>query len=152
MFTFSDTGTQGKNCMPNILETARQNADLSLAIIMFQRAGLEDIFNCPGPFTVQFPTNAAIEQVDASLLDFLLQPENQEELRNLMLYHILPGLVKTAALVPGPLPTLFDGRPVNVGLNPTTFNDATVITADVPACNGLINMIDRVLTFLPGRK
>jgi uncharacterized surface protein with fasciclin (FAS1) repeats len=142
MFTFSDTGTQGKNCMPNILETARQNADLSLAIIMFQRAGLEDIFNCPGPFTVQF----------ASLLDFLLQPENQEELRNLMLYHILPGLVKTAALVPGPLPTLFDGRPVNVGLNPTTFNDATVITADVPACNGLINMIDRVLTFLPGRK
>jgi hypothetical protein len=142
--------SEGAGCSPNILDTAREMSELSLAVILFERAGLTDIFDCAGPFTVQLPTNDAVENVDAALLDFLLRPENQAELMNLMLYHILPGSFPTADLVPGPTPTLASGAAeVVISLNPTMFNNATVLMADITACNGLINTIDSVLTFLP---
>lgn len=141
--------TDGAGCSPNILDTARENSELSLAVILFERAGLTGIFDCAGPFTVQLPTNEAIENVDAALLDFLLRPENQAELMSLMLYHVLPGSFPTSDLVPGPTPTLASGAEVVISLNPTMFNNATVLMADIAACNGLINTIDTVLTFLP---
>jgi uncharacterized surface protein with fasciclin (FAS1) repeats len=141
--------TDGAGCSPNILDTARENSELSLAVILFERAGLTGIFDCAGPFTVQLPTNAAVENVDASLLDFLLRPENQAELMSLMLYHVLPGSFPTSDLVPGPTATLASGAEVVISLNPTMFNNATVLMADIAACNGLINTIDTVLTFLP---
>lgn len=144
--------TEGAECSPNILDTAREMSELSLAVILFERAGLTEIFDCAGPFTVQLPTNDAVENVDAALLDFLLRPENQEELMNLMLYHVLPGSFPTADLVPGPTPTLASDAEVVVSLNPTMFNNATVLMADIAACNGLINTIDSVLTFLPTGK
>jgi uncharacterized surface protein with fasciclin (FAS1) repeats len=143
--------TEGAGCSQNILDTAREMSDLSLAIILFERAGLSGIFDCPGPFTVQLPTNEAIENVDASLLDALLQPDNQMQLRLLMLYHVIPGRFPTADLTPGPIPTLADVD-VEVSLNPTSFNDAEVLMPDIPACNGLINTIDTLLTFLPTGK
>jgi uncharacterized surface protein with fasciclin (FAS1) repeats len=135
----------------NVLDTARGDPDLSLAVILFERAGLTEIFSCPGPFTVQFPTNSAVELVDASVLDFLLRPENQAELMNLMLYHVLPGEFPTSTLQPGPTRTLANAgtAEVIVSQNPTMFNGATVILADISACNGLINTLDAVLTFIP---
>ena len=143
--------TEGAGCSPNILDTAREMSELSLAVILFERAGLTEIFDCAGPFTVQLPTNAAVENVDAALLDFLLRPENQAELMNLMLYHVLPGSFLTADLTPGPTTTLASAEVV-ISLNPTMFNNATVLMADIAACNGLINTIDSVLTFLPTGK
>jgi uncharacterized surface protein with fasciclin (FAS1) repeats len=150
MYNFGGS-TGGDGCTPNVLDTARDDPDLSLAVILFERAGLTDILSCGGPFTVQLPTNEAIENVDASLLDFLLRPENKEELLNLMLYHVLPGSFPTSALQSGPTPTLAnDGEAeVTISKNPTMFNNSTVIMADISACNGLINTIDSILTFLP---
>ena len=148
-----EKGEQG--CTPNVLEEARSNPDLSLAVILFERAELADIFTCPGSFTVLFPTNSAIEMVDASLVEFLLQPENILELQNLMLYHVLPGYFPSPGLTNGQLiETLFPRRDVEVTVTPDTimFNDATVVTPDIEACNGLIHTISQVLTFLPPRK
>jgi uncharacterized surface protein with fasciclin (FAS1) repeats len=145
-----DGPTDGAGCTPNILDTAREDPDLSLAVILFERAGLMELFDCPGPFTVQFPTNDALENIDESILVFLL--ENQEELTNLMLYHVLPGSFPTSELEPGPTPTLAQGAEVVISLNPTKFNNSTVIMADISACNGLINTIDTILTLLPTSK
>lgn len=137
--------------MPNILDVARMNPDFSLAVILIERANLTAIFSCAGPFTVQLPNNAAISNIDATQLNFLLLPENQDVLRNVILYHIVPGSFPTTALRPGTYPTLSPGNNVTVTLNPTMFDNATVITPDVQACNGIINGIDRLLTFLnPG--
>lgn len=141
--------TDGAECTPNLLEVARGRDELTLAVILIERAGLSEIFTCAGPFTLQLPTNAAVENVDASLLDFLLLEENQEELKNLMLYHLLPGNFPTADLIPGPTETLLEDQNVEVSLNPAMFNTASVVTPDIPGCNGIINAIDQLLTFLP---
>ena len=154
-FDFGNPEKGVEGCMPNVLEEARSNPDLSLAVILFERAELTDIFTCPGSFTVLFPTNSAIEMVDAALIEFLLQPENIRELQNLMLYHVLPGFYPSTGLTNGMLiETLFPRRDVEVTVTADSimFNDATVVTPDTEACNGLIQTISQVLTFLPPRK
>jgi uncharacterized surface protein with fasciclin (FAS1) repeats len=131
----------------NLLDKARQDPDLALAVILIEKAGLVYLLSCTlGPFTAQLPTNQAVMNIDADALDFLLQPANQDKLQDLMLYHIVPGNYTTADLQPGPLPTLLQGTTVEVSLNPTMFNTANVVTADIMACNGNINTVDQILT------
>lgn len=154
MFDYEDPESGEEGCTPNVLEQARTDPELSLAVILFERAELTEIFTCPGAFTALIPTNAAIENVDAALIEFLLQPENRRELQNLMLYHILPGYYPSSGLVNGPIETLFVNRDVEVTVSPDSimFNEATVLDADIEACNGLIYTLNEVLTFLPPRK
>lgn len=147
-FTFgdgSDVQTQTAACSPNIVEVASTIDELSLVSILIDRAGLAPVFDCPGPFTVQLPTNDAIEKLDGDLLQYLLQPQNIGELRNLMLYHIIPGLYSTMDLPAGPVNTLLNGRPVEVRVIPPGFNDIDVVTGNIQACNGIIHTIRSVL-------
>jgi uncharacterized surface protein with fasciclin (FAS1) repeats len=150
MFTF-DGETGGANCMPNILEVARQLPEFALSVTLIERAGLEDIFSCPGPFTANLPTNAAWDDVDASFLELILRPENADQLDDLLLYHILPGLYPSKSLVPGPLETL-SGETVTVSLNPTAFNGVEVGQSDIEACNGLLNSLRNLLLPFAARK
>jgi uncharacterized surface protein with fasciclin (FAS1) repeats len=133
------------DCSPNILEVASTIGDLNLVLLLIKRAGLEPIFDCPGPFTVQLPTNAAIDQLDGDLLTYLLQPQNIGELRNLILYHIIPGRYSTTDLRDGPVATLLNGFTVEVQDLPPGFNEVDVVTGDIKACNGFIHTIDGVL-------
>jgi uncharacterized surface protein with fasciclin (FAS1) repeats len=135
----------GENCGPNILETARDDPDLSDIVALIDAAGLSPIFDCAGPFTALLPTNDAISEIDRDVLEALLLPENQDELQSLLLYHILPGATLSDDFAAGPQDTLLEGEDVIVGLDPFTFNDATVISPDIVACNGYINKLDGVL-------
>ena len=48
-FTFDDRRRlQAGECSPNILDSATENLDLSLIVSLFQVAGLDEIFDCPG--------------------------------------------------------------------------------------------------------
>ena len=105
-----------------------------------------------GPFTALLPTDAAFADLDQGLLDELMLPENIETLRNLLLYHILPGATRTTEFTAGPTDTLFTGNQVEVSLNPLLFDSADVVTPDIVACNGYIDVIDTVLDPFAGRK
>jgi uncharacterized surface protein with fasciclin (FAS1) repeats len=132
---------EGENCSPNALETARKNPNLSIYVDAIEQAGLEEIFDCAGPFTVLAPTNAAFQK-NPALLDFLLTHPNK--LQQVLLYSIVPGFFLTTRLEPGPLETLL-GENVMVKVDPTRFNQAGVVDSDILACNGVINTIDDVL-------
>jgi uncharacterized surface protein with fasciclin (FAS1) repeats len=144
MFTF-DGKTEGANCMPNILEVARQIPEFALTVTLIERAGLTDIFSCPGPFTGNLPSNAAWDDVDPAFLELILRPENVGQLEDLLLYHFLPGRFPSASLVPGPLETLLSGESVDVTVNPTAFDGVEVEQADIQACNGLLNELRSLL-------
>jgi uncharacterized surface protein with fasciclin (FAS1) repeats len=140
-----DGETEGANCMPNLLEIARELPEFALTVTLIERAGLEEIFSCPGPFTGLFPTNAAWDDVDPAFLEILLRPENAEQLEDLLLYHILPGSYPSASLEPGPIETLLSGESVTVSLNPIMFDDSGVSDVDITACNGLLYALRSVL-------
>jgi uncharacterized surface protein with fasciclin (FAS1) repeats len=143
MYIF-DGDTEGDNCMPNLLEVAREFPEFALTVTLIERAGLEEIFNCGGPFTGLFPTNEAWDDVDPAFLELILRPENADQLKELLLYHVLPGSYPSASLEPGPIETL-SGENVEVSLNPIMFNDAGVSDSDILACNGLLYALRSIL-------
>jgi uncharacterized surface protein with fasciclin (FAS1) repeats len=143
-YTF-DGNDDNKFCRPKVLEVAKKNPDLSIVIMLIEAAGLEDIFDCSGPFTLLLPTNEAFEKVDG-LVPKLLLRENLDVLKELLLYHTLAGSFPSSNLVAGPLETLA-GITVQVSKNPIMFNDDVgVILPDQTACNGLFYVLDGILT------
>lgn len=151
MFTF-DGETEGANCMPNILEVARQIPEFALTVTLIERAELTDIFSCPGPFTGNLPSNAAWDDVDPAFLELLLRPDNVDQLEDLLLFHFLPGRFPTTSLAPGPIETLLPGESVSVSVNPIAFNGVEVGQADIQACNGLLNELRSLLIPFGTRK
>jgi len=139
----------GPLCDPNVLETMRQNDDLSTFVKLLEDAGLAEIFMCPGPFTCLAPTNEAFEALDSDTLAELLLPGNNDKLQDLLLYHIVPGLYLSEDFEDGSLETLLDEQRVSVTIDPILFNGrATIVEEDIIACNGAIQAIDDVL--VPG--
>jgi uncharacterized surface protein with fasciclin (FAS1) repeats len=76
---------------------------------------------------------------------YLADVKNENELRDVLLYHILPGLTFVDDFTTGMIDTL-EGNLVDVKVDPLIFNDvATVEESDIEACNGIINIINEIL-------
>ena len=148
-FTFEELMANGQNSTRNILAVASDDPDLSIVVGLIEDAGLEKIFDCPGPFTALLPQNSAFAALDPAYLAFLRDPANRNELQDLLLYHILPGATQADDFRAGASDTLLLGKNVDVGVSPLTFDDANVVTPDILADNGLIDKIDTVLTPFP---
>ncbi len=128
---------------PNIVEIAASNADFSTLVTAVQAASLVETLQGSGPFTVFAPNNAAFAKLPAETLNGLLQ--NPEKLRQILLYHVVPGRVRSTDLVAGKVVTA-QGAAVTVNLTGgVTVNDSSVIATDIEASNGIIHVIDTVL-------
>lgn len=120
-------------------------------------AGLDDeLDDCEfGPVTLFAPTNEAFaalaDALDVEVEDLLALPD----LEDILLYHLLPGVVESGDLpAPGSsesFETLLDGQEIEIevveddGVQVIINGIAFVIEADHEACNGVIHVIDAVL-------
>jgi uncharacterized surface protein with fasciclin (FAS1) repeats len=131
-----------------IAETAARTPQLGTLNRLIAEAGLADTLKGPGPFTVFAPTDAAFKALPAKTLAELSQ--NREQLRAVLTYHVLPGAVKSADVKNGAVKTV-NGKNVAVAKAGSfvTFDEALVTQADVPASNGVVHVIDKVI--LPPR-
>jgi len=106
-----------------------------------------------GPFTVFAPSNEAFDAVDPRVLAELLQTQNQGLLQELLLYHILPGVILADDFANGVVETL-SGEDILVTAPPLQINDAIVLDADLLGCNGVLHVVDSILIpegkFQPG--
>jgi uncharacterized surface protein with fasciclin (FAS1) repeats len=111
---------------------------------------LVDALEGPGPFTVFAPPNNAFLSLPDGTLDYLLLPENKQLLTNILLYHVVPGYYLRNDFISGDLMTLY-GDAVLIGVTATSVlvNDASIIIPNIEACNGIIQVIDKVL-LIPG--
>lgn len=116
---------------------------------LIELAGLTEYFMCSGPFTLLAPTNDAFDGLDAATLDELLLPVNQDKLKDLLLYHIVPGLILSDDFEDGSIDTLLVDQSISVTVDPVQFNGrADIVEADIISCNGVIHAINDVL--VPG--
>lgn len=129
----------------DIVDVASSDPNFSTLVQAVQEADLVDTLQGEGPFTVFAPTNAAFNDLPAGTLDALLQPENEDLLTEVLTYHVVPGEVTSDELETGVVDTLNGGVAVNVSPGRVVVNNASVIQADVPASNGVIHAINRVL-------
>ena len=98
-----------------------------------------------GPFTVFAPTDEAFAAagIDLAALD---NDEGKATLTDILLYHVVAGAVPSSAVTDGMSATAVNGDDLSFSVGDgVKVNDANVVLADVPASNGVIHVIDKVL-------
>jgi len=131
----------------DIVDTAIAAGSFSTLVAAVQAAGLVDTLRSPGPFTVFAPTDEAFAALPAGTVESLLLPENKAKLTDILTYHVVAGRFLSAEFI-GQRASVATVQGDNVhvdGTNGVRINDATVITPDVTASNGVIHVIDSVL-------
>ncbi len=133
-----------------IVEVATEAGDFTTLVAAVDAAGLVDTLNSEGPFTVFAPTDAAFE---AALEALGLTAEellaDTELLTSVLTYHVLPieAPAETVLTLDGETVATVNGAEVLVTIDDGTVkvDEATVVTTDIAASNGLIHVIDSVL-------
>lgn len=144
----------------NIVENAVNSKDHTTLVAAVKAADLVDVLSSEGPFTVFAPTNAAFDNLPKGTVDTLLKPENKELLQTILKYHVVAGKWNAADVAKlikegngkAQLKTVSDGT-----LTAWAKGDAVYITdengvsakvtiADVNQSNGVIHVVDGVLT------
>ncbi|MBC7544524.1 MAG: fasciclin domain-containing protein [Candidatus Sericytochromatia bacterium] len=130
----------------NIVEVAQGNPNFSTLVSAIQAADLAETLKGAGPFTVFAPTNAAFDKLPAGALQALLQ--DKQKLRAVLLLHVIKGKVTAAeAMKKSGAVSTVQGQNVTLRTEggKVMINNATVITPDIAASNGVIHVIDAVL-------
>ena len=131
-----------------IPETAAAAKSFSTLLAAAEAAGLAETLGGEGPFTVFAPTDEAFSKLPEGTVQSLLKPENKQKLVDLLKYHVVSGRVYSdQALEAGSAKTLLDSS-IRIGLKngAACINDSKLIKTDLDASNGVIHVIDRVLT------
>jgi uncharacterized surface protein with fasciclin (FAS1) repeats len=129
-----------------IVDVAVGTPELSTLVAAVQAGDLAGTLSGPGPFTVFAPVNAAFEALPDGTVETLLQPANQDQLRSVLTYHVVPGRIMSSDLTDGAKVTTVEGTELTISLDGgAKVNDAQVVTADVEASNGVVHLIDGVL-------
>lgn len=130
----------------NIVEVASGNESFSTLATAIEAAGLADtLSNSDSNYTVFAPTNEAFNQLPDGTLEYLLQPENQEVLQRVLSYHVLPEQVGSSEISGGEIESLDGGLVTEVTDEGVVVNNASVVTPDIEASNGVIHAVNRVL-------
>ncbi|GAB4540769.1 MAG: hypothetical protein Tsb0014_32250 [Pleurocapsa sp.] len=130
----------------NVVEVASGDENFSILVQAVQAAGLADTLADSGSsYTVFAPTNEAFSQLPDGTLEYLLQPENKEVLQQVLSYHVLPKEVTSDKISGGEVETLDGGLITEVNEDGVVVNNASVVTPDIQASNGVIHAVNRVL-------
>jgi uncharacterized surface protein with fasciclin (FAS1) repeats len=143
----------------NIVENAVNSKDHTTLVAAVKAAGLVEILQSAGPFTVFAPTNMAFEMLPAGTVDNLLMKESKPALTTVLTYHVVAGkwngadiakLIKdgkgTAQVntVAGKnLWIYMEGK--KIAIKDENGGVAYVTIKDVNQSNGVIHVIDHVL-------
>ena len=144
----------------NIVENAVNSKEHTTLVAAVQAAGLVDVLMSDGPFTVFAPTNAAFDKLPKGTVETLLKPENKEMLQPILKYHVAAGKWSAKEIIDaikkgngkysfktvsgGTLTAWMKGK--DVYITDENGNSAKVTIADVNQKNGVIHVIDAVVT------
>lgn len=127
----------------NIVETAADAGAFTTLLAAAEAAGLVETLSGEGPLTVFAPTDEAFAALPEGTVEGLLA--DTEALTAVLTYHVVAGAVMSGDLTDGMTAATVNGAEITVSLDPVMINDATVVTADIEASNGVIHVIDSVL-------
>lgn len=140
----------------NIVELAQSNPNLSSLVDAVVEANLAATLSGPGPFTVLAPTDEAFAEFMSDNGWATVQDIPDEALTQTLLNHVISGTVTSTDLIGmgrGYTNTLADGPSNNkISLlfdtnNGVVFNNGAEVTvADVEASNGIVHVVDKVIT------
>jgi uncharacterized surface protein with fasciclin (FAS1) repeats len=131
----------------DIVDVAVSAGQFNTLAAALEAAGLVSTLKSEGPFTVFAPTDSAFAALPAGTVESLLKPENRNRLTAILTYHVVPGKVMAADVVNLSEAATVNGAEIAIKVvdGNVMINDATVVSADVDASNGVIHVIDKVI-------
>eukprot|EP00903_Cladosiphon_okamuranus_P001100 g1098.t1 len=125
----------------DIVDTAVGAGSFNTLVAAVQAAGLVDTLKGDGPFTVFAPTDEAFAKLPEGTVENLLKPENKDQLIAVLTYHVVPGKVMSSDIA-GKKAEVASVQGGEISVDATDgvkVDNATVVTADVEASNGVIH-------------
>lgn len=147
----ADPATQAPPKDPNapkdIVDVAVGSKDHTTLVAALKAADYVDSLTNPGPFTVFAPTNGAFDKLPKGTVEGLVKPEKKTDLRRVLQYHVLVSTYQAKDFKDGQVLGTASGGKVTMHVKDgkVLVNDA-VIVASVPAANGIVHVVDGVLT------
>ncbi len=129
----------------DIVATASSAGSFNTLVAAVQAAGLVETLQSAGPFTVFAPTDEAFAKLPDGTVEALIA--NPDQLREILLYHVVPGKVMAADVVGLSSATTAQGSDISIMLadGGVRINDANVTATDIETSNGVIHVIDTVI-------
>ncbi|QXD31048.1 fasciclin domain-containing protein [Candidatus Pelagisphaera phototrophica] len=131
----------------DIVEVASSAGVFNTLVAAVTAADLVATLQGEGPFTVFAPTDEAFAKLPEGTVETLLKPENKEKLIAILTYHVVPGAIFAADVKAGKVVTV-NGSSLTVSVKDGSvfIDDAQVTKTDVKASNGVVHIIDSVVT------
>ncbi len=133
---------------PNVLDIAIGSESHTTLVAAVQAASLENALVNAGPLTVFAPTNDAFAALPEGTVETLLKPENKGDLAFILEYHVTPGNLGVDMLKRFNNKKLGQANNEYVGveiIGEDIFVGGAKILASVPAGNGIVHVIDKVM-------
>jgi uncharacterized surface protein with fasciclin (FAS1) repeats len=131
----------------SIVKTAQEAGQFKVLCELLTAASLVDTLNGAGPFTVFAPTDAAFGKLPPETLAAL--KKDPKALGEILTYHVVAGNKGAAEVMKATELVTVQGQPIKITVKEGKVmlnNGATVTTADIKASNGVIHVIDTVIT------
>jgi transforming growth factor-beta-induced protein len=136
-----------------IAEIASDDPNFSILVDALSKAGLVDVLNSPGTYTVFAPTNDAFEMLFNDLGVSGIDDLSAEALTPILLYHVVGATAKSTDLATGYFESLSAATEDSKGIvlyvevdgGVTINSNVQVTTADIIATNGVIHVVNKVL-------
>lgn len=133
----------------DLVETVQASGQFTTFVKALDKTNLTAVLKANKNLTIFAPTDAAFAALPAGELDRLMKTENAGELQSLLVYHVVNASVDSAKIkgAKGPVKTvagtdlLLDGSGASLKAN-----SGAIVQADVRAANGILHVVDRVLS------
>ncbi len=133
--------------MKDVVKVAIGSKDHTTLVAALKQADLVNVLSNAGPFTVFAPTNTAFDKLPAGTVDGLMKADKKTDLQNILQYHVTTSSLKTDYFKNGMTIGMVNGGTVTVSVKDgkIMLNNSATIIASIPASNGIVHVIDRVL-------
>lgn len=127
-----------------IAETAQAAGSFNTLLAAVEAAGLSDALGGSAPLTVFAPTDEAFSALPEGTVEALLN--DIPKLTNILLYHVVDGVVMAEDVAKLESATTLLGQPVSIDTTDgVKIAGAEVVKADIKCSNGVIHVIDQVI-------
>lgn len=146
--THSQSGVQDSTSQPNVVQIAIGSKDHSTLVEAVKAADLVTSLSNAGPFTVFAPTNEAFNKLPKGTVEDLLKPAKKDALTDILQYHVYVGVIKQENLTDGLSLGMVNGGNIKISMEngKPVINGKAHILVSIPASNGIIHVLDEVLT------
>ncbi len=136
-------GERNRSVIARAAATGRANTLVSAVYL----SGLLETLRSGGSFTLFAPTDEAFAKLPEADRARLLRAENQEQLAELLKYHVVAETITAEELATRKRVATLNGGRLTVAANGhgIAIDEATVVKADIVSRNGVVHLIDRVL-------